>query len=110
MFRRASRLAWRRARRIRSITDEQSMSKAKPPPPRTKVKPADTWDLSTLYKGDAEWEAAFAKWEQQIPGYEKFRGKLGESGEMLGACLRFDASVDRAGERLGVYAFLKTAE
>ena len=29
---------------------------------------------------------------------------------MLGACLRFDAAVDRTGERLGVYAFLKTAE
>ena len=44
------------------------------------------------------------------PGYEKFRGKLGESAEMLAACLQFDAAIDRAGERLGVYAFLKTAE
>jgi oligoendopeptidase F len=100
------------------ITDEQTMSKAKTKtkprtktlPPRSKVKPADTWDLSTLFKADADWEAAFAKWERQIPGYEKFRGKLGESAEMLSACLQFDASVDRAGERLGVYAFLKAAE
>jgi hypothetical protein len=29
---------------------------------------------------------------------------------MLSACLQFDAAVDRAGERLGNYAFLKTAE
>ena len=29
---------------------------------------------------------------------------------MLAACLQFDAAIDRAGERLGVYAFLKTAE
>ena len=48
--------------------------------------------------------------EEQIPGYEKFKGHLGDSAEMLAACLRFDADVDRAGERLGVYAFLKTAE
>src|SRR5581483_11134957 len=34
----------------------------------------------------------------------------GESAEMLSACLQFDASVDRAGERLGVYAFLRAAE
>src|SRR5690349_16128925 len=29
---------------------------------------------------------------------------------MLSACLQFDASIDRMGERLAVYAFLKTAE
>jgi oligoendopeptidase F len=29
---------------------------------------------------------------------------------MLSACLQFDASIDRTGERLAVYAFLKTAE
>ena len=86
------------------------MSKTKALPPRSKVKESDRWDLSSLYKGDAEWEKAFAKWEQQIPGYAKFRGKLGDSAEMLSACLQFDASVDRTGERLGVYAYLRTTE
>lgn len=85
-------------------------TKTKTLPPRSKVKPADQWDLASLFKSDAEWEAAFAKWEQQIPGYEKFRSKLGDSAEMLAACLQFDAAVDRTGERLGVYASLKTAE
>ena len=85
-------------------------TKTKSLPPRSKVKPADQWDLSKLFEADAEWEAAFKKWEQQIPGYEKFKGKLGDSAEMLSACLQFDAAVDRAGERLGVYAFLKAAE
>src|SRR3954467_4568924 len=72
-------------------------SKAKTLPPRTKVKPADTWDLSSLFKSDAEWEAAFKKFEAQIPQYEKYKGHLGDSAEMLAACLRFDANVDRAG-------------
>src|SRR3954468_20857732 len=85
-------------------------TKVKSLPPRSKVKPADTWNLASLYKADAEWESAFKKWEAQIPGFEKFRGKLGDSAEMLSACLQFDAAIDRAGERLGVYAFLKTAE
>ena len=83
---------------------------AKKLPPRSKVKPADQWDLASLFNSDAEWEKAFEKWEQQIPGYEKFRGHLGDSAEMLAACMQFDAAVDRAGERLGTYAFLKTAE
>ncbi|HZK79711.1 MAG TPA: oligoendopeptidase F [Humisphaera sp.] len=86
------------------------MSKVKALPPRSKVKPADCWDLTHLFKTDADWESAFKVWEDQIPGYEKFKGKLAASGEMLSACLQFDAAVDRAGERLGVYAFLKTAE
>ena len=86
------------------------MSKVKSLPPRGKVKEADRWDLSSLFKSDADWEAAFAKWEKQLPGYDRFKGKLGESAEMLSACLQFDAAVDRTGERLGVYAALKTSE
>ena len=86
------------------------MAKTKSLPPRTKVKPADTWNLSSLFKSDDDWEKAFKKWEEQIPGYEKFRGNLGDSAEMLSACLQFDAAIDRTGEKLGVYAFLKTAE
>lgn len=86
------------------------MAKTQTLPPRSKVKSADTWDLDSLYKSDAEWERAFAAWEKQIAGFEKFRGKLKDSAEMVAACLQFDAAVDRVSERLGVYAFLKTAE
>jgi oligoendopeptidase F len=86
------------------------MTKTRTLPPRTKVKSADTWDLTKVFKSDDEWETAFKKWEQQIPGYEKFKGKLGQSSEMLAACLQFDASVDRLAERLGDYAYLKAAE
>src|SRR5688572_22002766 len=86
------------------------MSKVKALPPRSKVKPADTWDLSALFKDDAAWEAAFKKWDARIPGYEKYRGTLADSAEMLAACLRFDAAFDRAGEGLQQYAILKTTE
>ena len=91
-------------------TKTETKSRAKALPPRSKVKPADQWDLSSLFKSDAEWEAAFGKWERQIPGFARFKGKLGDSAEMLSACMQFDAAVDRAGERLGVYAFLRAAE
>jgi len=86
------------------------MAKTQTLPPRAKVKPADTWNLDSLFKSDAEWEKSFSAWEKQITGYEKFRGTLGKSAEMVAACLSFDASADRIGERLGVYAFLKTTE
>ena len=59
---------------------------------------------------DEAWEEAFAAWEGQIAGYAPFLGKLGEDAEALAACLKFDEEFDRAGERLGTYAHLKTAE
>jgi oligoendopeptidase F len=79
-------------------------------PKRSEVPADDTWDLSSLYANDAEWEAAFAAWEKEIPGYDAFRGTLGSGAEALAACLEFDTAFERTGERLGTYAFLKTAE
>jgi oligoendopeptidase F len=86
------------------------IAKIKQLPRRAEVKPADAWDLSSLFPDDDAWEAAFLKWEKAIPGYEKFRGHLGDDAKTLAACLRFDSQVERDGERLGTYAFLKTAE
>lgn len=79
-------------------------------PPRSKVKPQDAWDLDSLFKSDTEWETAFADWSAKIPGFAKFKGHLADSAQTLADALKFDADIDRGGERLGVYAFLKTAE
>jgi oligoendopeptidase F len=86
------------------------MPKTKTLPRRDQVKPSDCWDLASLFKSDAAWETAFKKWEVEIQGYEKFTGRLGDSAKSLAACLDFDIDLDRRGERLGTYAFLKTAE
>ena len=86
------------------------MPKAKTLPPRSKVKTADTWDLASLFSSDEAWESAFKRWEKQIGGYKKFRGTLGTSAVALAACLKFDSRFDRAAERLGTYAFLRTTE
>lgn len=85
-------------------------TKTKRMPERSQVKTADTWDLSSLYPDDGAWEKAFRKLEKRIAGYERFRGKLGQDARTLAACLRFDCDMDRLGERIGVYAFLKSAE
>jgi oligoendopeptidase F len=86
------------------------MSKVKSLPKRSDVKPQDKWDLQTLFKNDAQWESTFSKWERQIPRYKKFKGKLGRSARTLADCLQFDSALDRLAERIGTYAFLKTAE
>ncbi|MFK8111017.1 MAG: oligoendopeptidase F [Rubripirellula sp.] len=79
-------------------------------PPRNEVKPEDRWDLSSLYPNDKNWEADFEKLEQLIPKFETFRGRLGESAEVLAEALNFDSDFDRTAERLGTYAFLRTTE
>src|SRR2546423_8731077 len=79
-------------------------------PVRSKVKPGDTWDLFSLFKSDDDWEKAYTAWEKQIPRYEKFRGTLGDGPAALAKLFEFDIEFDRAAERLGTYAHLKTAE
>jgi oligoendopeptidase F len=85
-------------------------TKIKQLPRRSAVKAADTWDLSSLFADDAAWETAFEKWENEISRYDEFRGMLADSARSLAACLEFDTRFERAGERLGTYAHLKTAE
>ncbi len=87
-----------------------TMAKVKKLPPRSAVKPTDCWDLSTLFKSDTAWETAFKKWEARIDGYAKFAGRLSGSAKALAALLEFDIEFDRAGQRLGNYAHLKTSE
>ncbi len=86
------------------------MSQTKSLPPRSKVRAQDCWNLESLFADDSAWEAAFLTWSQSIPGYDRFRGKLGQNAKTLAACLRFDADFDRAGERISTYAFLRTSE
>lgn len=77
---------------------------------RAEVSGGDTWDLSSLYGSDGDWEIDFAKFQVEIEKYSQFKGKLADGAGVLAECLQFDLSVDRLAERLGTYAFLKTTE
>ena len=79
-------------------------------PQRSEVPVADTWDLTLLFKTDEAWEAAFEQFESQIDGYAQFKGTLHTSASALAECLKFDGQLERLGERLGNYAFLKMAQ
>ena len=79
-------------------------------PPRSKVKVADTWDLSPMCASDEAWEREFQKLDRLIAGYERFRGKLGEGARALAECLQFDNDFERLGDRVGGYAHLKVTE
>ncbi|MEW4455461.1 oligoendopeptidase F [Bremerella sp. JC817] len=77
---------------------------------REEVAAGDTWDLSSLYPDADAWEKDFAKLAKKEAGFDKFKGTLANGAKELLACLKFDTEVDRLGERLGVYAYLRTTE
>lgn len=79
-------------------------------PERSEVNSEDTWDLSALFPNDEAWEKAFVEFEAMIPGYEPFAGTLGQGPEQLAKCLEFDMKVNRLGDQMGNYAYLKTTE
>ena len=79
-------------------------------PERSEVAKEDTWDLEQMFATNELWNQAFSELEGKIEGYEAFRGKLHESPSQLKDCLDFDSLVDREANKLGVYAFLRTAE
>ena len=86
------------------------MATIKKLPQRSQVKSADTWDLSSLVADDKVWEREFTRFQKRTSGLSKFRGKLAQDAKTLATCLKYDLDLDRLGERLGTYAFLKTTE
>lgn len=79
-------------------------------PSRSEVNLEDTWDLSKLFPNDEAWEAGLKSLEDRIPGYDDFKGKLGDGASFLAACLEYDSVSERLAERLANYAYLKMVE
>ncbi|MDO4584545.1 MAG: oligoendopeptidase F [Planctomycetia bacterium] len=79
-------------------------------PVREKVAVEDQWNLDSLFGSVEEWEKTFQTWSKKIEQYRKFQKTLAGGAENLAACLRFHFSMERTGERLGTYAFLKISE
>ncbi len=79
-------------------------------PPRAAIRPEDTWDLSRLYVDDHAWYGALEVFRKQVPELDSFRGHLGDSAQRLACCLSLYSTLQRTAERLGAYAYLKSAE
>lgn len=79
-------------------------------PTRDEVAASDCWDLSSLYESQEGWQADFDTLTSKIDTFETFRGRLGESAQVIREFLDFDGEFDRMAERCGTYAFLRTTE
>ncbi|HEY5892442.1 MAG TPA: oligoendopeptidase F [Chthoniobacterales bacterium] len=79
-------------------------------PLRSEIPVAYTWDLSSLYATDADWEAAFEKLQADYPALKAFRGRVGESAETLLELLEAEKQIEISLERLGHFSMLRASE
>jgi oligoendopeptidase F len=79
-------------------------------PERADIQEGHRWDLSPLFPSDERWEELYAEIEKDLPRYESFRGRLGESALALKEALELDLAVMRKVEKLYTYAHLKSDE
>lgn len=73
-------------------------------PQRSDIDEKHKWDLSGLYRDDAEWEADFARAKELIAKAKMFEGKLSESADTLYECLETRTEVSRLCDDLYQYA------
>ncbi len=79
-------------------------------PERKDVKESDKWDLKPLFADDENWEKLYKKIENDIKGYEDYRGKMSLSLEAFRGTIEFDLEISRDFEKLYTYAHLKSDE
>ncbi len=77
---------------------------------RKEVPESDKWDLSGLFKNEADWEIELKKLEEKIPEIEGYKGTLNQSASQLKNCLDLVTELEILDEKLGNYAFLRNTE
>jgi oligoendopeptidase F len=77
---------------------------------RSDVPKDERWNLSALFTGPAEWEAALKNLQESHEEISSYAGTLGESADNLLKCLKKYFELEEQAERLGYYAFLRVAE
>lgn len=75
-------------------------------PKRDEVTLPDTWDLSSMYAGLADWKKDFEALEGNAETVRAFPGTLGDGAEQLNKAFELYLSMSRALEKVYVYAHL----
>lgn len=76
---------------------------------RKDVKDINKWDLSTLYKTEADWEEDLKKLSGYAEKILAYKGTLGVASKNLLDTLQLLEESEKISERLGNYAFLNSA-
>ncbi len=79
-------------------------------PTRSEIPESDKWDLSQLFADVGKWQEDFAWLQRTYPKLQEWKGKAGESAQVLAAILEFEKSLEAKMERVYHYASLQLAE
>jgi len=72
---------------------------------REKIPTEYRWDLGLIFENVEAWEKAYAKVESRLPELAAYKGRLGESPDVLLAAVELNFEIGRAFEDLIVYSF-----
>jgi oligoendopeptidase F len=75
---------------------------------RSEIADKYKWDLTGIFKSDAEWRAAKDSISLKINEVEKFKGTLTSSAANLLSCLEFNSALNKEATRLFNYAGLNS--
>lgn len=79
-------------------------------PLRSDVPEHLTWDLSTVYANETDWESDFARAEGYPEKLAAFKGRIRRSGKTLLAYFRLSEECSQLVGKLGLYAHLRSDE
>jgi oligoendopeptidase F len=79
-------------------------------PTRSEIPGSDRWDLSSLYKDEASWEAGLDDLDSMTPKIDSLKGSLASSPESFVSVLAFYRDFGILDERLAYYASLRQSE
>jgi len=74
------------------------------------AKATPMWDLTEIYPDDAAWDAARKAALAALPGIGKYKGRLGESADVLAEALVLQSDIGKTIARVYVYTSLKGDE
>ena len=74
------------------------------------AKDSALWDLTEIYPSDAAWDEARKGALAALPGIAKYKGRLGESADVLAEALVLQSDLSKTIARVYVYVSLKSDE
>ena len=83
------------------------MTEVKKLPQRKEVPVELTWDLELIFANSGEFDTAVTELEQQATTFLTYQGQVGQSAQTLLTALEAWLDLDRALEKIYVYASMK---
>lgn len=73
---------------------------------RSQIEEKYKWDTKDIYESEQAWDKDFIWIEQMLTQYDKYKGKLNDSAQVLVDCLNFDEQIMKRLGYLRLYAKL----